>query len=281
MLVNQLFKNKSAVYMIQPRFFLSRVVLTVVSVALLGSGVSVSARQKAVTVAAQSTPDASVLEARQWVLNGGRSLADFERMQQRVMLTQTHPLGLYVEYWNLSTRLKNSNGAERLALYQEIEAFLQRNAGSLPADLLRRDWLLVLGHTADWGRFDAQLPLWVLNDEREVTCYALRSLYVHPAAEGRAENILPAARAQFLAPRELGEGCEALADSLVQAGLLNQADVWQRIRVLNEVGYTRAAKNAAAYLPERVVPTLELITRSAALWMSRHAATVHGESDVE
>lgn len=264
--------------MIRSHFYLSRCLLALLSLVFCGYSASAWARQKISVTPEPRNADEMVLEARQWVLKGGRRAADFDRMQQRVHATQNHALGIYVEYWNLSTRLKNYTGTERLALYQEIDAFLQRNAGSLAADLLRRDWLMVLGQTADWGRFDAQYPQWVLNDEREVTCHALRSRYV---AEGHAENILTAARAQFLAPRELGAGCEALADSLIEAGVLNQTDVWQRIRVLNEVGYKHAARNAAAYLPERVAPTLELITRSAPLWISRHPSKLRDETDAE
>lgn len=290
--------NQNAVYMIRlaifgkgrSRFFqlfpgrfvlpccLLRHLCVIFSLVALGLCSSAYAAKRSSPVLVPATPDEIVLEARQWVLNGGRTALDFERMQQRVQRTQNHPLGLYVEYWNLSTRLKNYTGAERLGLYPEFEAFLQRHAGTLPADLLRRDWLLVLGHTADWGRFEAQYPLWVLNDDREVTCHALRSRY---AAEGKADGILAAARAQFFAPRELGEGCEALADTLIQAGVFTQADVWQRIRLLHEIGYTRAAKNAAAYLPDYTVPTLELILRSAPLWISRHAATLQGAVDGE
>ena len=77
-----------------------------------------------------------------------------------------HALAQWVEYWELGNRLGQ-------AQHGELEAFYARWRGSYVEDRLRNDWLLELGKRRDWANFRVDFPRFRMNDDREVTCYAL------------------------------------------------------------------------------------------------------------
>ena len=111
----------------------------------------------------------------------------------------------YVDYYRLKSHLMSANNAE-------ILDFLSRYEGSAIADRLRNDWLLILGYTGDWKTFDEQLPLYVVNDDRQVKCYALLSQAL------KGQNVAADARLLLIAPKEYGDACPALMKNLVQNG---------------------------------------------------------------
>ena len=74
----------------------------------------------------------------------------------------------YVDYYRLKPRVRDFT-----APVAEIRDFLTRYEGSAIADRLRNDWLLALGKNGDWATFDEQYPLFVLNDDVQVKCFAL------------------------------------------------------------------------------------------------------------
>jgi len=238
------------------------------------------------TAAAVLNEDEAVLHAHQLFAANARSSADAKRLQELAQQSRQHPLREYVEYWALSTRLTNLPDDERAALYRDIDTWLQQHPGSLAADLLRRDWLLKLGETGEWGTFDAQRTLWVLNDEREMTCYTLLSGYLKEKERRdnnpqEADTVTEPARAQLLARRALGPGCTALTDALVNDGRFKRDDLWQRLRVLVEANYFSAAKRTAEYLSEPALLALEQIGKNAARWLNQHPSTLRDATDHE
>ena len=52
---------------------------------------------------------------------------------------------------------------------------MARWSGSYVEDRLRNDWLLELGKRRDWANFTREFPRFRMNDDREVTCYAILS----------------------------------------------------------------------------------------------------------
>ena len=62
-------------------------------------------------------------------------------------------------------------------------AFAERWRGTYVEDRLRNDWLLELGRRRDWANFNAEFPRFRMNDDREVTCYALRRPSRSPASD--------------------------------------------------------------------------------------------------
>jgi soluble lytic murein transglycosylase len=117
----------------------------------------------------------------------------------------------YVEYYRLKPRLRDAPA-------DEIRDFLTRYKGSAIADRLRNDWLLELGRARDWTNFDQQLPLFVLNDDTQVKCYALLSRLAH------GQKVADDARALLVNPPTYGEACTALVASLAAAGQFDSND---------------------------------------------------------
>ena len=163
----------------------------------------------------------------------------------------SYDLPSYVEYYRLKAHLSDASP-------DEVESFLARYDGSAIADRMRNDWLLALGYTGNWKNFDEQYPQFVLNDDRQVKCYALLS------RELKGENVAAEARPLFTAPKEYGDGCASLIRTLYQAGQFSPDELQAQIRLaaetapanvvqrlvgigdLSEAAYTAALDHAAA-----------------------------------
>ena len=141
----------------------------------------------------------------------------------------------YVDYYRLKPRLRDVSP-------DEVRAFLERWKGSAIADRMRNDWLLELGRTRDWTNFDQQLPLFVLNDDTQVKCYAL----VSRALKG--ERVAADARALLINPPGYGEACALLIATLAQAGQFDRNDLLTQLRLAGETHATGPAKRTAALL---------------------------------
>jgi soluble lytic murein transglycosylase len=191
-----------------------------------------SALPCAVPLAHAQSVDDIVVEARDALkkrdrvkLAAARSLVNAER----------HPLAPWVEYWELGNRLAQ-------ATTDEVEDFYRRWSGSYVEDRLRNDWLLELGRRRDWMAFSRDYPRFRMNDDREVSCYAL--VVDHLAGK----DVRDAAREAWFAQRDLDDGCNLLASTLVKAGLFGADEVWQKLRLATESNRPKAAQAAAALL---------------------------------
>jgi soluble lytic murein transglycosylase len=105
-----------------------------------------------------------------------------------------------------------------------------------------------------------------MNDDREVTCYAL--LAEHHAGKDVAE----AARAAWLAQREADDGCALLASTLYEAKVFGPADVWRKTRSAIDAGRLRVARQAAALLGPAVATGVADLGDSPALYLARKAS---------
>lgn len=161
---------------------------------------------------------------------------DALKLQRLSTLPADHVLAPYLGYWRLALRLEDTPEAE-------VRAFLEREAGTYLAERLRADWLKELGKRADWQSFELALPP-LRHDDLEIRCYAWLSRLAR-ADDGAHEE----ARAIWLEPRELPEGCRVLASRMVEAGRVSVDDVWRRVRLLFENGQLSAARRALAHLP--------------------------------
>lgn len=138
----------------------------------------------------------------------------------------------YVDYYRLKPRLRDASG-------MEIRDYLARYDGEAIADRLRNDWLLELGRKRDWAVFDEQLPLYVVNDDTQVKCYALMSKMA------RGATVAEDARALLVSPKDYGEACPALISTLVESGQFNADDVWAQIRLAAENNQVAVARRLA------------------------------------
>ncbi len=161
-----------------------------------------------------------------------------------------HVLEPYAEYWGIRLGLDDAGA-------RDVRAFLTRHAGSYLADRLRADWLRELGRRGDWQSFDLTLES-LVQDDLEIRCYAWLSRIARRDKGAYAE-----ARAVWLEPRELPEGCNTLVDKMIGAGELTIEDVWQRMRLLFENGQLSAAKGALEYFPDGEAPEERLLSQAA------------------
>jgi soluble lytic murein transglycosylase len=150
-------------------------------------------------------------------------------------LAVQHPLAMWVEYFELGNRLAE-------AQQPELNAFYARWSGTYVEDRLRNDWLLELGKRRDWANFATDFPRFRMNDDREVTCYAL--LVDHQAGK----DVKAAALAAWLAQREPDDGCALLAATLLEARKFGTADVWRKARVAMDAGRLRTVRQAVELL---------------------------------
>ena len=107
--------------------------------------------------------DATILEAREALRKkDGNRLS----VARSAALAARHPLAMWADYWEFGSRLASASTAE-------VDAFYARWPGSYVEDRLRNDWLLVVGRRRDWTTFARDFVRYRMNDDREVTCYAL------------------------------------------------------------------------------------------------------------
>ena len=178
-----------------------------------------------------------------------------------------HPLAQWVEYWELSNRLGT-------AQQDEIDAFYARWSGTYVEDRLRNDWLLELGHRRDWRNFAADYPRFRMNDDREVSCYALLADHLS------GKDVRDAAREAWWAQRDADEGCALLAATLVEAKQFAAADVWRKARLAVDASRPRAARQALGLLPAQQSSGLDLALDAPVRYLVRSAGA-HGRARAE
>ena len=191
------------------------------------------------------------------------------RKKDRVRLTTTravalaanHPLAMWPDYWELGNRIGEVQQAE-------VNDFSARWLGTYVEDRFRNDWLLELGKRRDWVNFAAEFPRFRMNDDREVTCYAL--LVDHLGGK----NVREAALATWLAQRDADDGCSLLAATLFDAKQFTTADVWRKARFAIDAGRPRAARQAAVLVSVAAGSAVNELAENPARYMTRSASAV-------
>jgi soluble lytic murein transglycosylase len=177
------------------------------------------------------TPEEAMLAARDAFLAGDR--AKLARVAGKL---KDHVLEPYVEYWQLSLRLKDVTP-------DQARDFLARNSDTAVAEQFRGDWLKVLGRNRQWDLFLAEYPAFS-GDDPDLACYALQARWE------REDPSLPADfRAFWNSPRELPEPCIPVAKALRKSGALDARDVWARFRLLTDADAWSAAVRLMDLLP--------------------------------
>jgi len=180
---------------------------------------------------------------------------------------ERHPLAMWVEYWELGNRLG-------VAQQDELEAFYARWKGSYVEDRLRNDWLLELGRRGDWPQFTREFPRFRMNDDREVTCYAV--LTDHLAGK----PVRAAARAAWFAQRDADEGCARMARELRAAGVLSAADAWNKARLSLDANRVRGVRLAVELADAAATASLGDVLDSPAKYLARRNGA-NGQTQAE
>jgi soluble lytic murein transglycosylase len=161
-----------------------------------------------------------------------------------------HQLAPWLDYWRLAMRLEDAAPAD-------VSEFLSRHRDSYVAELLRGDWLRLTGKRGDWQEFNREVRAYP-RDDLEIRCYGWSA-----RLERDDDIALAEARAMWLLPSELPEGCARLADTMVTRERIGVTDIWKRVRVLFEHGQITAAKTALGYLPRGEAPDERLLAEAA------------------
>lgn len=205
--------------------------------------------------------DAPIVEARE-------ALRKNDRARLAALKASTaaarHPLASWVDYWELSARLNTATVAE-------VDGFFTRWSGTYVEDRLRNDWLLELGRRRDWAPFAREFPRFRMNDDREVTCYALLTQHLAGA------DVRQAAREAWYAQRDADEGCQLLARTLFDDKQLAAAEVWQEVRLSTENNRPRAARTAAALLGDEPAQAVAQIFDNPARWLAQRKPSAQPE----
>jgi soluble lytic murein transglycosylase len=157
--------------------------------------------------------------------------------------TQGHPLTSWVDYWEMHARLGSLNA-------EEVEAFYTRWRGRYVEDRLRNDWLLELGRRRAWTAFANDLPRFRMNDDREVTCYALLAQHLNAKTAAASTNATTKTSAldAWLEQRDADDGCHLMASTLLDAKVFSQDEVWAKVRHAVDMGRLRSARHASSLL---------------------------------
>lgn len=154
-------------------------------------------------------------------LREAASKEDTARVAALAAQLANYSLASYVDYYQLKAHL-------RTAQPTEINDFLTRQSGTILADRLRHDWLLMLGWQNNWVNFDLQYAQLLANDDVQLKCFSLLSQF----AQG--QNVAAAARNLLTSGKVYGEGCFPLFTNLVQSGQFSQTDMWNQLRWASE-----------------------------------------------
>lgn len=206
--------------------------LILTSIALLGSLSLLAPVHAQNADVGRAVADEALVEMSQAFRRGNS-----QRLTELLPRAQGHELEPWAAYWELRARLETANPSE-------IQAFLNRYAGTYQEDRLRNDWLLLLGKNREWGTFMAEYPNFRMNDDRSVQCYALLAEF---HSRGKAE-VATQVEALWLAQKEADDGCAAAADQQIKAGKISAHSAWVRARAGMENNSARMATQAIAML---------------------------------
>ncbi|MCA0177841.1 MAG: lytic transglycosylase domain-containing protein [Proteobacteria bacterium] len=181
-------------------------------------------------------------------------LADLRAQAQ----AEQHPLQAWFDYWAFSARLEDATA-------DEVDAYLARWRGTFFEDRLRNDWLLVLGRRGDWAGVAREYPRFVMNDDREVSCWAALA----EAELNQGQRLRAAALAAWQAQRESDTGCQQWARNGLAAGRLAPAEVWRKLRDATEAGQRASARTTAELLGESTGQAVAALWAGPERWLER------------
>jgi len=168
------------------------------------------------------------------ILEMGQAFKKNDKAQLSRLLPKAkgHTLEPWAAYWELRVRLDQASNSE-------IQQFLSQYAGTYAEDRLRNDWLLQLGRQRDWADFAKEYPLFRMNDDREVRCYALSTDAFLSKPETAAEL-----KRLWYAFRDTEDGCTYTAEKLHDLKKIDSLDLWRKARLAMDNNRPRAAQFA-------------------------------------
>ncbi len=153
------------------------------------------------------------------------------------------PLEPWVAYWALQPRLQQASEAD-------FDAYASAWPGSLPLRLLREQWLKQLAQRRDWPQF-LSVYAGYHGDDSQLECLAAQARH---AAQGldTSQQVLQLWRSDPAG----GYGCNAAAKDLLRAGLIDQQQLWQRLRDFFAADRQSQAMDFLPWLPAAAAAAL-------------------------
>ncbi|QTN30094.1 lytic transglycosylase domain-containing protein [Rhodoferax sp. AJA081-3] len=184
------------------------------SIALLGA-TTVS------TFAPAYAQNRDISRADSTLMDMAQSYKSRDRKRLIALLPQVrgHVLEPWAAYWDLSARLDEAGPTE-------IQEFFSRFSGSYQEDRLRAELLLHYGRNRDWVAFNREYPLYRMNDDKSVRCYALLAEHLSSGVDNTAQ-----VKDAWLGLKEADDGCASAAEQLLKDHTTTAAMVWQRARL--------------------------------------------------
>ena len=227
--------------------FLLLALLLIPALAAAGQAAKKTPPRAVTSISVLAADDADFLAARDAFRTG-----DAARLGRIAARLKNSPLEPYLAYYQLRMRLETADAAT-------IRAFLARPDETPMIDRMRAEWLKLLGKKRQWDAFAAEYPR-LLSEDTELACYALQAR--RRLQEG---EVLHEARNLWLSGgKELPESCSPLFDAALAGGIINEADVWQRVRLALEAGSVSLARQLSGKLPaKRAFPAAALSSAAA------------------
>ena len=191
-------------------------------------------------------------------MNHAFKKGDGKRLSSLLPQLRGHLTEPWAAYWELRNRLDTAAPAE-------VQQFFARYPGTYQEDRLRNDWLLLLGRRRYWSDFSAELPLYRMNDDREVHCYSLALEPLRSSPETASEF-----KRHWYAQNEADEGCAYAAVQLFEAKRLSDADIWRKVRLAVEANRPKLARLAAAIVSPPSAALIEEISKQPSRFLARH-----------
>lgn len=160
---------------------------------------------------------------------------DAARLEILAQRLSHSPLEVYTAYYQLRMRLETADAAV-------IREYLARPDDTPLIDRMRAEWLKVLGRKQQWELFDSEYPRLIAGDA-ELTCYALQS-----RIRNQQQTVLREVRDLWFSGREPPESCGVLFEAAINADVISQEDIWQRLHQVLEAGNVSQAKSLAGRL---------------------------------
>lgn len=198
-----------------------------------------------------SRADAVLLDMSQSYKNRDR-----KRLISLLPQVRGHVLEPWAAYWDLSARLDEAGPTE-------IQEFFSRFRGSYQEDRLRAELLLHYGRNRDWVAFNREYPLYRMNDDKSVRCYALLAEHLSSGVDNTAQ-----VKDAWLGLKEADDGCASAAEQLLKDHTTTAAIVWQRARLGMENDRLRVVTQAVGIVSPSSVSKLNAIYQSPAKYLN-------------
>lgn len=224
---------------------------------------------------AQKREDTRADEA---VLDMAQAYKQRDRKRLAALLPQTrgHVLEPWAAYWDLSARLDEASRSE-------IQEFFTRFGGTYQEDRLRVEWLLHLGRNRDWETFQREYPLYRMNDDRSLRCYALLAEHQgngngNVSGSGSGIDIDAKLKDIWLPMKEADEACASVAAQFLKEHPDVTQVVWLRARLGMENDRLRTVNQAIDLLNPKWTKTVDSIYLHPAKYLKDKFTALHPQT---